>query len=927
MTARVRLLFTALTAFAVLMAGSARAEFSKLSPRVRIAAEQLKAGANPRDMVREYGAAVNVAGDLDVFITGNVSRADLEAAGAIVRTELPNGIFTAFIPESAVDAVAALPGVRSIEGAVQCEPNVSVSVPTTMADIQRTAGPAFTGASGAGVIIGDIDTGVSFRHDDFKDAGGSTRILNIWDQTDAVGPNPAGFAYGSEWTSADINANLPRQTDTNGHGTHCLGIAAGDGSGTGGAIPAFTYTGMAPKADIIAIKSSLSNTTIIDGTNYFFQKCAAAGKPGVLNMSFGSQFGPHDGTDPFETSISSFLGAGKVICISAGNDGGTAKHAGVNVAAPSTPVTLSVTGTGVGRIAAVDGYYNATEAMNVTVSHPTYGSFGPITLGNINAAYPGVDFGTGATKGKLYIENGAFLTVAGAREVYLEIRGGTTAGSTMNGTWTITFTPTAPPGAANGRVDLWRYYVSNTALVADFVTGRENARLVSQPGTAIGPITVAAWCSRVTWTDCGGRSVSFVGSPPAGALAAFSSNGPSRDGRTKPDIAAPGTPIGAARSLDASGTCPASASLLLNDGQMHVINSGTSMAAPHVVGAVALLMQKFGPLTPAQALAKLTALALVDANTGAVPNTNWGVGKLRVDVTDPTVLVSYPNGGETLYLGSAQTLTWNATDPIWSGVVNCDIELSRNNGGSWETIAIGAPNTGSFNWVTAGALTTQALLRVKAHDVADNIGADVSNAVFEIADVPVPVGLALFLAEPTDNGVKLSWKFTNDSDYSAVRVERGTVAQGPFTNLNVAVNTVEGVSSIVDDGAIAGTNYFYRLAATSRRGDVTTFGPLGTVAGRPITDFALAPVWPNPTHALAQVDFSVPRDSHVTLRVFDIQGRAVATLADKEYSTGRYQATWDGKAEDGAAVTNGVYFVHMLANGGQKLVQRVTLAR
>lgn len=927
MTARVRLLFTALTAFTVLVAGSARAEFSKLNPRVRTAMAQLKAGGNPRDMVREYGASVNLNGDLDVFIRGNVSRAELEAAGAMVRTELPNGIFTADIPAGAVDAVAALPGVIAIEGARVCEPNLSFSVATTKADIQRLAGPGFSGANGAGVIIGDIDTGVSFRHDDFKDAGGNTRILNIWDQTDLVGPNPAGFAYGSEWTSADINANLPRQTDTNGHGTHCMSIAGGDGSATGGAIPAFTYVGMAPRADLIEIKSDLTDTHIIDATSYFFQKCASAGKPGVLNMSFGSQFGPHDGTDAFESGISSFLGAGKVICISAGNDGGTAIHAGVNVAAPSTPVTLSITGTGNGRIAGVDGYYNATEAMNVTVSHPTYGSFGPITLGNINAAYPGVDFGTGTTKGKLYIENGAFLTPTGAREVYLEIRGGTTTGSTMNGTWTITFTPTAPAGAANGRVDLWRYYVSTTALTANFVTGRQDNRLVSEPGTAIGPITVAAWCSRQTWTDCGGRTVNFTGAPAAGLIATFSSNGPSRDGRTKPDIAAPGTPIGAARSLDASGTCPASASLLLNDAQMHVINAGTSMAAPHVTGAVALLMQKFGPLTPAQALAKLTALALVDGNTGGVPNTTWGVGKLRVDVTDPTVLVGYPNGGETLYLGSAQTLTWNATDPVWSGVVNCDIQLSRNNGGSWEDIALGVANTGSYNWVTSGATTTQALLRVKAHDVADNIGSDVSNAVFEIADVPVPVGLSLFLAEPTDNGVKLSWKFTHDSDYSTVRVERGTVAQGPFANLEAAISTVDGVSSIVDNGAEAGTNYFYRLQATSRAGQVTSFGPISTVAGRPITDFALAPVWPNPTHALAQVDFSVPRDAHVTLRVFDIQGRAVATLADKEYSTGRYQATWDGKTEDGAAVTNGVYFVHMLANGGQKLVQRVTLAR
>ena len=57
-------------------------------------------------------SAVSATGELDVFITGSVSRAQLEALGVTVRTELP-GIFTAFVPETAVDALASLPGVTA----------------------------------------------------------------------------------------------------------------------------------------------------------------------------------------------------------------------------------------------------------------------------------------------------------------------------------------------------------------------------------------------------------------------------------------------------------------------------------------------------------------------------------------------------------------------------------------------------------------------------------------------------------------------------------------------------------------------------------------------------------------------------------------------------------------------------------------------
>src|SRR4029079_19016803 len=144
------------------------------------------------------------------------------------------------IPLSAVDKVAALPGVRRIEGAAPCELELDASVPSTGANLLRGAGPAFPGLNGAGILVGDVDSGVDYGHDDFKDAGGLTRFTNIWDQTVNTRPAPVPYAYGTEWTPAQIDANASTEVDVSGHGTHVMGIIGGDGSGTGGAVPQVT---------------------------------------------------------------------------------------------------------------------------------------------------------------------------------------------------------------------------------------------------------------------------------------------------------------------------------------------------------------------------------------------------------------------------------------------------------------------------------------------------------------------------------------------------------------------------------------------------------------------------------------------------------------------------------------------------------------
>ncbi len=882
-------------------AHGAFAESSKLDPRARVALAQLRAGVAVSDM-KDRSAAITAAGDLDVFIQGTVSRPELEAAGAQVRTELP-GIFTATVPASAIDAVAALAGVDAIRGAAPVELELDASTPTTGANLLRGAGPGFAGLNGAGVIVGDVDTGVDYDHGDFRDAANNTRLLNIWDQTDAIGPNPGGFAYGSEWNAADINAHTARQVDTNGHGTHVMGIAGGDGSDTGGAVPAFTFVGMAPMADLVEVKTDLTTTHVIDGVSYIFGRATSLSKNAVVNLSLGSQFGPHDGTSAFETALNAASGPGRVVVVSCGNDRGLARHADVFAAGVGTNVTMTVTGSGTGRTIAIDGYYEASENLNVRITTPNGTVIGPITLGNMNAAFPG----TATANGNVYLENGATLTATGDAEVYVEIN--IASGNNANGTWTFTFIPVTL-GAANGEVDLWRFF--NNTTTANFVIGNDNTKeLISEPTNSAQAISVAAWASKRFWTDCGGRTnINFNGSVGVGNICSFSSPGFTRDGRQKPDIAAPGSAIASAQTFDVAVACPGSASVLMPDGNKHAMNQGTSMAAPHVAGAVALIMQKYGAVTPAFVKTFLTGRAVVDGFTGAVWNKDFGVGKLFLgDMVDPVTLVTAPNGGETVQVGNSVNLTWNATDAL-GGVTNVDLQVSRNGiGGPYENIALATANTGSFAWNVTGPATTTAILRVTARDAAGNTGKDESDATFTI-DATVDVMLASFELSSVDGGIELRWQLDRNSDpISNVVVQRADAAVGPWSTIATEHREEGNTSIALDSSAEPGRTYCYQVAATNERGMTALFGPLSGTAGARITSFGLASPAPSPTRGSSEIQFALPRAADIRLTVIDVKGRVVATLAEGAHHAGRYSVTWDSAA-NGRKLAAGLYFVH-----------------
>ena len=709
-------------------AGTAFADLAKLDPRARVALSMLRNGVTV-EAARAKGVSISNEATIDAFIVGPVSRQKLEAAGAQVRSEIPGGIFTASIPAGAVEAVAALAGVQRIEGSAPVEFETDLSVPSTGADLLRGAGPAFTGYNGQGVLIGAVDTGIDFDHPDFKDASGLTRLVSLWDQTNGAGPGPAPYGYGTEWSSAQIDAGACTEVDVDldGHGTMVMGIAGGDGSGTGGAVPPFTYVGMAPQARLCMVKPTGSNSNVIDAVKYVFDRATALGLPAVCNLSLGSLSGPRDGTSAYEAGLSALSGPGRIIVVSAGNYRGQALHAEVFAAGAGTNATMQISGSLVNRVVFINGYYEASENLNLQVTTPTGTVIGPIAVGGSNAAFPGA----ATPNGRVYVDNGVTLTATGDKQVFILIQ--VESGQSMNGTWTFRFIPVTL-GVANGEVDLWRYF-NSAGTTANFVIGNQPLEeMVTEPGNAANVITVGAYSSKQLFVDCNGVTQSLPGSTSAGTLAGFSSPGPTRDGRQKPELSAPGTAIAAATSFDVAVSCGGGASPKLPDGMQHRVAQGTSLSAPHVTGAVALILQKYGPLTTPEFVSSfLRNRAKADGFTGAVWNKDWGSGKLFLgDMIDPTVTVLAPNGGEIHPLGTVVDLQWDANDAL-GGVTAVDLELSRSGPlGPWESIATGAANTGTYAWLASGAPTTQAILRARASDAAGNAGLDVSDQTWTL---------------------------------------------------------------------------------------------------------------------------------------------------------------------------------------------------
>jgi subtilisin family serine protease len=680
--------------------------------------------------------------EFGVILEYGGTRAELEAAGVRVNSQV-GSTFTARVTRDRIGALRALPGLRALRLSRYLRPSLNVSAVDVRSDLEHAAvgtPPVYTGRAGQGIIIGDVDSGIDFTRPDFQDSTGKTRILYIWDQSDLVGPNPAGYTYGSEWTKAQIDDTpaTVRQVDSDGHGTNVAGVLIGRGVETGCSQAAYRYVGMAPKAEFIEVKTDFSDAGIIDGVNYIFQKAAALGKDCVVNLSLGGQYGPHDGSDDFSSAISALAAPGHIVVASSGNDQAdnihgllttTSQTVGTDRFTLSLPSYTRNSGT-FNDYFLVTGWYDPTASFTIRLK-------GPNASDTLSCGFGG-GAARSTTSGKLWMANqNATLGAGGtatARQFEIEVYDSVASYSPRAGTWEIDVV--ANNAASLGkRADIWIYVAQLGAagVVPVVVTGLNATTMVGNPADGDSTIAVGAHATKGSWYSCTqAGTYTFNPAPTVGAIAYFSNVGPRRDGVQKPDLTAPGYGVATTHSLQAGAIGTA---WDVDDG-VHEINAGTSFSAPHVSGAIALYLQAHPGASPAQVRAAFRAHARTDAYTGAVPNATWGYGKLDIyatlDHVAPTVALTAPAGGEDWKAGASHAITWTATDN--EAVASVDLAYSTDGGATYpNAIASGIANSSSYAWSVPDVPTTTARVRVTARDAAGNTASAASAANFTLS--------------------------------------------------------------------------------------------------------------------------------------------------------------------------------------------------
>jgi hypothetical protein len=177
-------------------------------------------------------------------------------------------------------------------------------------------------------------------------------------------------------------------------------------------------------------------------------------------------------------------------------------------------------------------------------------------------------------------------------------------------------------------------YILDDVPHVKFLGDNSHANYIIDEGASPYEICVGSWVTRTGWTDINGNSWTFMMEPWLNDISSFSSPGPSRDRRLKPDVGAPGAIIISAAGRD--GVWPTD---FLADSQ-HGIKTGTSMAAPHVTGGVAMILEKF-PTQDVPGIRNLIASwARNDSITALRGTEGFGYGKFNVlGLNDPPVSI------------------------------------------------------------------------------------------------------------------------------------------------------------------------------------------------------------------------------------------------------------------------------------------------
>ncbi len=519
---------------------------------------------------------------LSVFIRLASDDIDLPAQvrylGGTARKIQPR-IYAASLPPDATRYLSNRPAVRYIEPDRVARPMLDVSRPAVSANLvhQGVLPPLPQPFRGENTFVGVVDTGLDGDHPDFNG-----RIAHTFSVS-----------------------GLDPLLDSNGHGTHVTGIAAGDGFAS-----AETYTGMAPGASLLigrAGRNDFQTSDILAAINNLLQFAGAT--PVAINLSLGLVHGPHDGTSSFETAVDSLAagaaGSKRIITVAAGNERGNNEHFHATVP-PFGLTTLAVSFAEGTTNAEVEIWADGEDEYSVTA-----------TIGGNSITVPSGR--SGNTSGISLLSNKVSSPPNGDTLI------------------SVNFLPVA--GTPTATIQMTRTRNGGTGIVDGYVDGVFDGTF--QVATDTGTVTEPANAENVIAVGSFDTKQHSSGQPdPTEGISSFSSLGPTRDGRIKPDLAAPGFVIYSARSSDAP---EGNYDFGVVDNN-YAILAGTSMGTAHVTGVASLVWQSNQLLTNAQIRERLKRTADTPSDGSAPPNNTWGYGKVNAfrAVTEPVASITAP---------------------------------------------------------------------------------------------------------------------------------------------------------------------------------------------------------------------------------------------------------------------------------------------